>query len=356
MVHKIVPAILSGGAGTRLWPVSTDARPKQFHSFGAGEHSLLQDTIARVRGKVGDWSFTDPIILGSQAHAELIEAQLAAIGVTPRAIVLEPMGRNTAATAVIAAALAQELEPGALVLLLPADHVIADVAAFRALIERTAPIAHNRLVTFGISPDRPATGYGYIRQGRAILDGVFVIDAFKEKPDEATAQTYLDQGGYAWNAGMFFFSPETLLAEFSAAPDIRDAAMAALAKAERNGVRVALPRDLFGAVPSAPLDIAVMEKTTLGAVAPGEMGWADLGAWDEIWRLASQDASGVVAHGDIIAIDARNCLLRSDGVRIAAIGVDDLLVIASGDTVVVAPRSRAQDVKKLLEEAKKRAT
>jgi len=353
MIHRIIPAIMSGGAGTRLWPASTPAKPKQFHALG-GQGTMIQETAARVRGRSGQLEFAEPIVLANAAHADLVEAQLVAIGVSPAAIVLEPVGRNTAALGALAAGLAREIDPDALVLLLAADHVIADVAAFHDVIARAAPIARERIVTFGITPSRPEIGYGYIKRGGDLTNGVFAIDSFKEKPDAATAQLYLDDGGYSWNSGMFFFAPDVLLREFEASKDIRDAALASLQRAARAGARVALDAEAFAAVRASPLDMAVMEHTAFGAVAPADFGWADVGAWDEIWRLAEKDAAGNATAGDIITLDASNNLLRTDGVTIAVAGVEDLVVVAEGDTVVIVPRARAQDVKKLLELAKAR--
>ncbi len=353
MKYRIVPAIMSGGAGTRLWPTSTEAKPKQFHALN-GPRTLIQETIARVSGETEHLSFAPPIVLANIAHADLAESQLAEIGVAASAIVLEPMGRNTAALGALTAAVGAEVAPGALVLLLAADHVIADVPAFHDVIRRTAEAARERIVTFGIAPSRPETGYGYIKRGALLSDGVFAIEAFKEKPDAATAEAYVRDGGYDWNAGIFFFNPDVLLREFGAAKDIRDFALEALRRAQRSGVRIALDAAEFQRVPAAPLDIAVMEKTALGAVAPCDIGWADIGAWDEIWRLAPKDAQGNAVDGAVLTRDARNNLLRSDGITIAVSGVEDLVIVASGDAVVVVPRSRAQDVKKLLELAKAR--
>ena len=206
MKHRIIPAIMSGGSGTRLWPASTDAKPKQFHALGSNA-SLFADTVERVRGDKGALSFADPIIICNKAHGDLVARELSAIGVTPAAIVLEPEGRNTAAAGAIAAALAAEIDPDALVLLLPADHVIADKAGFLAMIERAAPFAKDRIVTFGIEPNRPEIGYGYIQRGADLAPGVFAIETFLEKPQPSVAEEYVRSGGYSWNAGMFFFHP-----------------------------------------------------------------------------------------------------------------------------------------------------
>ncbi|MES1158628.1 MAG: sugar phosphate nucleotidyltransferase [Terricaulis silvestris] len=348
---RIIPAIMSGGSGTRLWPLSTDDRPKQFHVL-AGEAPLIAETVARVSGDAGVLSFAAPMVLCNAAHASLVKQHLAESELPLGVLVLEPAGRNTAATAAVAAVLGAELDPDALVLLLPADHVIADRAAFHAAIDRAAPLARDRIITFGITPDRPATAYGYIERGARLADGVFEVAHFHEKPDEDVARSYLQKGGFSWNAGMFLFSPRVLLEEFAAAPEIRDGALAALRKARRNGSEIALD-DSFSALPSKPLDIAVMEKTKRAAVAPCEIGWADIGAWDEIWRLSEQGESGNVETGPVVALDAHNNLLRSEGPKICVAGVDNLIVVATGDAVIVVPRDRAQDVKTLRELAEK---
>lgn len=346
MKHRILPAIMSGGSGTRLWPASTKAKPKQFHAFG-GPGTLIEETVRRVRGETEGLSFAPPMILCNALHADLVHAQLAAIACVPSAIVLEPAPRNTAAVGAVAAALSAELEPSALVLLLPADHLITDRPAFLAAIERAAPFAHDRIVTFGIHADRPETGYGYIKRGAALGAGVFEIDSFREKPNPVTAREYLEHGGYVWNSGMFLFSPRVMLEEFAHSADIRDAALEALRLARRQGPEIRLDEAAFAKAPQLALDIAVMEKTKRGAVAPCDIGWADLGSWDEIWRLSPKDGAGNATHGRIAAIDARNNLLRAEGVKVCVAGVSDLIVVATGDTVLIVPRDRAQAVKAL---------
>ncbi len=348
MKHTIVPAIMSGGAGTRLWPVSTEAKPKQFHVIG-GVGTLFAETAARVSGEAGALSFAAPLVLCNVSHTPWVEAQLAEIGVSAGAIVLEPAPRNTAAIAAVAASLAAERDPEALVLLLPADHIIADRAAFLATIERAAPFAREHIVTFGIQPNRPETGYGYIKSGHELGAGVHAIAAFREKPNRETAELYLAEGGYSWNSGMFLFAPALMLQEFAANPAIRDGALAALKGARREGALVHLEAASFTAIPSVPLDIAVMEKTARGAVAACDIGWADLGAWDEIWRIAAKDAAGNACEGAVVVLDSANNLLRGDGVRVCVAGVNDLIVIATPEAVIVAPRMRAQEVKRLRE-------
>jgi mannose-1-phosphate guanylyltransferase/mannose-6-phosphate isomerase len=352
MKHRIIPAILSGGSGTRLWPDSTDERPKQFHALAGGK-ALIEETALRVQGETAALSFAAPIILCNEAHAPLVDAHMAAISLTPSAIVSEPLGRNTAAAAVIAAAVAAEIEPDALILLLPADHVIADRSAFLAAIERAAPLAKDRIATFGIEPNRPETGYGYIKRGEPLAPGVFKIDSFREKPDADTARAYIATGEYAWNAGMFLFNPHVMLDEFGASAAIRDGALASLKAAKREGVHIALDRALYAQVPSQPLDIAVMEKTSRGAIAPCDIGWADIGAWDEIWRIGKKDAAGNVLQGRAVALDAENTLVRSSGPKVCVAGVSDLIVIATPEAVIIVPRERAQDVKILREMATK---
>lgn len=342
MKHRIIPAIMSGGAGSRLWPASTEARPKQFHALG-GPETMIAETARRVAGEIGALSFAAPIVLCNESHAELVRANVSA----PAAIVFEPAPRNTAAVGAIAAAVSAEIEPGALVLLLPADHIITDVNAFHAAITRAAPFARDRIVTFGITPDRPATGYGYIRRGDQLVDGVFTIDSFREKPDADAARAYLATGEYSWNSGMFLFDPALMLREFDASADIRERALESLKAARRADVNIHLDAEIFKTVRAEALDIAVMEKTKHAAVAPCEIGWADVGSWDEIWRLAPRDEAGNAKHGAVIALDAANNLLRGDGVTVCVAGVHDLIVVATPEAVIILPKDRAQDVKKL---------
>ncbi len=340
----IIPAILSGGAGARLWPLSTDANPKQFHAL-SGSDSLFEQTVRRVFGETDAAIFAPPIILANAAHAELVEERLG--GAALSALVLEPEGRNTAAPALIAAALAADIAPDALVLLLPADHLIADHRAFLSVLTRAAAFAREHIVAFGVTPNRPATGYGYIKSGAPLGDGVFAIQSFREKPDAALAQLYLDEGGYSWNSGMFLYHPHVLLQEFAASAEIRDGALDALVAARREGRRVVLGAEAFARIPSVSLDVAVMERTRLGAVAPCEIGWTDIGAWDEVWRVSEKDARGNAARGDVVALDSSDCLLLGEGVAVCVAGVRDLIVVATPEAVIVVPRERAQEVRAL---------
>lgn len=335
---------MSGGAGTRLWPLSTEAHPKQFHAL-AGPDSLFTRTVRRVSGAVGELSFAGPIILCNARHASLVREHLD--GVAPTALVFEPAPRNTAAVGAIAAAIGAQADPDALVLLLPSDHLIADLEGFHATIARAAPFARERIVTFGITPDRPAVGYGYIKRGAELGDGVFALEAFKEKPDAETAQRYLDAGGYSWNAGIFLFHPQTLLAEFNASAAIRDGALAALNAAQRSGDEIRLDPALFAQVPSQALDIAVMEKTSRAAVAPCSIGWADIGSWDEVWRLTPRNADDYAILGPAAATDVGK--MQASGMKAAVIDGEDLVVVAAPDGLLIAPRALAQDAAKLQE-------
>lgn len=352
MTTRIIPAIMSGGAGTRLWPLSTDARPKQFAElFGA--QSLFVATLRRVIGALGDIAFAPPIVLCNASHTDLVAEGLLEAGVAAAAIVHEPEARNTGAVAVIAAALAAELDPDALVLLLPADHLVRDEAAFHAALTRATAVAMDRIVTFGIAPDRPATGYGYIKRGEHLADGVFALEAFEEKPDLPVAQGYVAAGGYSWNAGIFLFAPSIMLAEFDASPEIRHFALEALRNAKRNSGTIELDPLAFRQAPALPFDVAVMEKTKRAAVVPCDIGWADVGAWDEVWRLMEKTGAENALIGSAATLDGAGNLILAEGVKVCVAGVDNLIVVATKDGVIVLPRARAQDVKSLRDLAAK---
>lgn len=347
-VRRIFPVIMSGGSGTRLWPLSTAARPKQFHVLGA-PRSMIEETALRFSGRHGEIEFLDPIIIAGGAHRDLLVDLLQASGVRPAAIVFEPQGRNTAAAAAIAAMVAQEIDPDALVVLAPADHLVARPEGLIEAIRAATRIAGERIVTFGITPTGPETGYGYILQGEAVAEGVHAIERFTEKPALPDAVRYLSEGGYSWNAGIFFFDPRLMLEEFSiASADIREGARRALAAATRSGAEIHLDAAEFSQVRSEPVDIAVMEKTRRAAVAPCDIGWADIGSWAELWRLSEKDDRGNAVHGAVTIMDGANNLIRGEGVHVSAIGVSDLVIVATRDAVLVMPRSRAQDVKKVI--------
>ena len=337
---RIRPAIMSGGAGTRLWPLSRAEKPKQFHAL-VGEETMLGATLARLA------PFAPPLLIGSAAHADLLRAAAP----DAAAWVLEPMGRNTAPAAAIAAALVAEDDPDALVLLAPADHHISDAGAFRKTVAAAAPAAADgRIVTFGVEPTRPATGYGYIRRGAALGAGnAEAVAAFVEKPDLATAESYLAGGDYLWNAGIFLYRADVMLEELKRhRPDILEGALAALDTATRDGAAIALDPARFADCPAESVDYAVMEKTDRAAVAPAAFPWTDLGAWDAVYDISERDGAGSAISGDVVEIDTANSLLRTDGPLLAAIGVEDMIVVATDDAVFLAPRERAQDVKQVV--------
>lgn len=345
----ITPVILSGGAGTRLWPLSTSEHPKQMLCL-AGDLTMLQATAARVADPA---RFAAPVVVASEVHADAIEAQFESIGSTPAALVLEPTGRNTAPAIALAALVA----PEALLLVMPSDHVIGDTAAFWQAIDRAAPLAEQGwLVTFGITPERPETGFGYIKLGDPLAEGVHKVERFVEKPPLTDAQRMLREGGYAWNGGIFLFRAQAYLDALGLhAPAMLAPVAAAVAAARRQGARVLPDAERFAQAPADSIDYAVLEKAERVAVVPVSMDWSDVGSWDAVHGLGAADDRGTVATGDVVALDTANCLIRSDGPTIAALGVSDLIVVATGDHVLILPRGRSQEVKRLLDAVKGRA-
>ena len=337
----ITPVILSGGSGTRLWPLSRELYPKQLLKL-VGNHTMLQDTVLRLGGlKAGA-----PVVVCNDSHRFLVAEQLRLLGIKPRAIVLEPVGRNTAPAIALAAFAA---DPDALLLVLPADHVIRDVAAFQAAIALAVPAAEaGRLVTFGIVPGAPETGYGYIRRG-APQGSAYAIAQFVEKPDLARAQQFVDSGEYYWNSGMFLFKASRYLEELTAhAPDIAEAARAAGLAAEPDLDFVRINKAAFELCRSESIDYAVMEKTADAVVVPLDAGWSDVGSWDALHQASSADADGNVFMGDIVAEDSTGCYLHAESRLVTAVGLRDHVVVETKDAIMVAPRDRVQDVKKLV--------
>ena len=343
---RITPVILSGGSGTRLWPMSLPERPKQFLAL-TQEATMFQATL----GRVGDADrFSAPLIVANARHAELIEHQLAG---RDALLVLEPVARNTAPAIALAAAV---VAPDVPLLVMPSDHVIADDAAFMAALEAALPlVAEGWLVTFGIAPNGPETGYGYIAVGEALAAGVHRVARFVEKPDRARAEAMIASGDHVWNGGIFLFRADAYLAALGEhAPAMLDAARAAIAKAVQQGQRLLPDEAAFAVSPSDSIDFAVMERSSKVAVVPVAMGWSDVGSWDALHAIGA-DAAGDAHEGEVIALDTSNCLLKSDGIRIAAVGIRDLIVVASGDSVLIMPRGRSQDVKLIVEAIKERA-
>ena len=348
MHQTIVPVILSGGSGTRLWPMSRTARPKQLLAL-TDDETMLQLTARRTSGVEG---YHAPVIVANAAHAEEIEAQLAAVGVTGASLILEPVARNTAPAIALAALAA---DPEDLLLVMPSDHVIVDVAAFRAAVAAAAPLCDDGwLVTFGIAPSGPETGFGYIKRGRELAPGVQAVERFVEKPDQATATGYLAEGNYSWNGGIFLFSAKSYMDALDANdPKIAIAARRSMEGARREGDRLFPDAASFAECPSDSIDYAVMEKAVQVAVAPVEMGWSDLGSWDALHQIAERDAADNACQGEVVAIDTKGCLIRTDGPLVAAVGVSDLIVIATGDAVLILPRGSSQEVKRAVEALRK---
>ncbi|MGO8865028.1 MAG: mannose-1-phosphate guanylyltransferase/mannose-6-phosphate isomerase [Alphaproteobacteria bacterium] len=349
MDGKIQPVILSGGSGTRLWPLSRKAYPKHLLPL-VSQHSLLQETVLRV-GKGA--RFEPPVVICNEEYRFAIAEQLREIGVAPHAIVLEPLGRNTAPAVTVAALMAAERSPSTLVLVLPSDHVVLDEAGFLAAVEKAARAARDgAIVTFGITPKEPETGYGYIRAGAALnrAPGCFKIARFVEKPDRATAEKFLAQGGYYWNSGMFLFRVDSYLAELERlARPILTGCRAALAASSHDLDFLRLGGDAFREVPSTSIDYAVMERTEAAVVVPADIGWSDVGSWSSLWSIGDRSDAGNVLIGDVVTLDVRDSYIRGDGHLVAAIGIEGLVVIATEDALLLAPRERAQDVRQLVE-------
>jgi mannose-1-phosphate guanylyltransferase/mannose-6-phosphate isomerase len=338
---KLQPVILSGGSGTRLWPLSRELYPKQLLCL-VGENTLLQQSVARLDGLEG---VSAPVFVCNEEHRFLVAEQLREMNVTPADIVLEPVGRNTAPALTLAALAATAGGEDPLLLVMPADHVIRDVSAFHGAVRQATELAEQgRLVTFGIVPQSAETGYGYIRRGEG-----HEVAAFVEKPDANTAAEYLQSGEYLWNSGMFLLRASVWLDELrQQQPKILDACEVALTGSRRDGDFRRIARDAFVLCPNDSIDYAVMEKTRRAAVVPLDAGWSDIGAWSALWQVCSQDANGNVTQGDVVAHDTRNTLLIAQHRLLGSVGVENLVIIETPDAVLVAHKDRAQDVKEIV--------
>ena len=347
----LTPVILSGGSGTRLWPLSRNNLPKQFLAL-SGDSTLFQQTVRRA-GALREAAA--PIVVCSEDHRFLVAEQLRELKVDDASILLEPMPRNTAPAIALAAWQGHMKDKDTTLLVLPADHLIGNTSSFAAAIEKALPLAaQGWLVTFGIRPHAPETGFGYIKRAEAIGDVGFRVKRFVEKPDAAKAKQYVDAGDYEWNSGMFLFKASCFLEELQQhAPAMHAASKAAFeaAKADLDFVRI--DKDAFSASPDNSIDYAVMEKTSRAAVVPVSCAWSDIGSWDALWVASQKDAEGNRLEGDVIAIDSRNCFVRGTDRRlVAALGLEDIVIVDTPDAVLVAPRARVQDVKKLVDKIK----
>jgi mannose-1-phosphate guanylyltransferase/mannose-6-phosphate isomerase len=348
----LYPVILSGGSGTRLWPLSRAALPKQLLPL-ASDRTMLQETVIRLGGMA---DIGAPLVVCNNDHRFLIAEQMREIGVEPLGIFLEPMGRNTAPAAAVAALTLLKRDPDAVMLLLPADHLINDVPAFHAAVaEGMKAVTLGRLVTFGIVPGSPHTGYGYIQRGDS-LEGTTArqVARFVEKPDAATAEKFLAGGDYFWNSGMFLFSARQFVEELEQyRPDMLAACRRALEGGEHDLDFCRLDKAAFADCPSDSIDYAVMERTLNAAVVPAEVGWNDIGAWSALWDVGRKDADDNVVRGDVYLDGVKGSYVRAESRMVAVLGVENLLIVETPDAVLVAHQSKAQDVKKVVDYLKK---
>jgi mannose-1-phosphate guanylyltransferase/mannose-6-phosphate isomerase len=353
---KIYPVILSGGAGTRLWPLSRAVLPKQLLPLVA-DKTMLQETALRVAGRAATATveLMQPLIVCGNEHRFLVAEQMREIGIKPLAILLEPVGRNTAPAVAAAAHYLKAIDAEAVMLVLPADHVIADVAAFHQAVERAlVMVKDGALATFGIVPTAPETGYGYIQSGAgAGAEHCFKVDRFVEKPDRATAEGFVAAGNYFWNSGMFLFRADAYIAELAKfQPAIAAAAEAAVQKDYRDLDFCRLDEAAFTACPSDSIDYAVMEKTQHAVVVPADIGWNDVGSWSALHDVLPKDAAGNVTRGDVYLDDVQGTLVRAESRIVAVVGVKDLVVVETNDAVLVAHKDQVQRVKQIVDHLK----
>jgi mannose-1-phosphate guanylyltransferase/mannose-6-phosphate isomerase len=344
----VIPVILSGGSGTRLWPVSRESFPKQFWPL-VSERSLIQETALRATGP----GFAPPIVVCNHAHRFLVAEQLREAGIEGARIVLEPIGRNSAPAIAAAALLAAEDDPSAVLWMMAADAAISDVAALHQFLAAAVAAARaGRVVTFGVRPTSPETGYGYIEAGPPLpgLPGVHHLTRFVEKPDAETAAVLVADGRHLWNSGMFVFTAATILEELHRhAPAVLQAVRAAVAGQTRDLDFVRLAAGAFTTSPSISIDYAVAERTDRAAVVPSDIGWSDVGSWGALWDLGAKDTAGNVAVGDVLLEGASQCYVRSDGVLTTVVGLTDAIVVVTKDAVLAMNRHRAQDVKRIVD-------
>lgn len=343
----ILPVILSGGAGSRLWPLSRKAKPKQFLPL-CSDKTMLQDTLGRL---VGLNDVLDPLVVCNEEHRFLVAEQLREIGVSAERILLEPVGRNTAPAIALAALYAREKLGDPVLLVLPSDHVIADIQSFHEAIRQAAKhVNAGKLVTFGVVPNKAETGYGYIKSGEELTVAPgFVVEKFVEKPDLLTAKKYLASGDYYWNSGMFMLRGSKYLDELSHYRfDMFVACSDVYSKLALDGDFGMLSAELFMTCPSDSIDYAIMEKTNMSVVVPLDAGWNDVGSWAALAGIGKSDTEGNVVNGEALLHEAKNCYVRSDGRKIVLVGVSDLVVVESDDVVLVMDKKHSQEIKGLI--------
>ncbi len=362
----IIPLILAGGSGTRLWPLSRELFPKQLINI-TDDNSMLQNTIIRIKGLE---SVAPPIVVCNEEHRFMVAEQVRTIKVKPLSIILEPVGRNTAPAIAVGALKSVEYIQESVILVLPADHIIEDIKEFHAAVMAGYNYAiENYLITFGIVPNSPETGYGYIKKGRKLDNSIdldiiensckstknsaAIIDSFVEKPDIKTAKAYIESGEYLWNSGMFMFKASLILKELETyEPDMVQACKDAILKGEDDLDFFRLNRESFESSRSESIDYAVMEKTDKGVIIPISVGWNDLGSWDALWQTGTKDENQNVIKGDVLVADVKNSYLNAQNRLIAAVGLEEHVIVETKDAVLVAHRNRVQDVKKLVSELK----
>jgi mannose-1-phosphate guanylyltransferase/mannose-6-phosphate isomerase len=345
------PVILTGGAGSRLWPVSREFFPKPLLPI-FGEQTLLQDTTSRLDELDG---IQNPLFVCNEEHRFLVAEQVRRLGKEPEAIMLEPQGRNTAPALTIAALYLADKDPEAVMVAMPADHVIPETGAFVSTVQQAGQLAaQGYLVTFGIVADKPETGYGYIRRGEAVEGSEgYRVDRFVEKPDALTAQTYIDAGDYYWNSGIFVMRADRWLEEIGKyQPKILAACQSAMAESARDSDFVRVDRKAFLSSPADSIDYAVMENTDKAAVVPMNTGWSDVGSWSSIWEVSEQDGQGNVSRGDVLTHDTTNSLFMAEARCLAVVGLDNVIVVETSDAVLVADKNKCQDVKAIVNKLK----
>ncbi|WP_025119496.1 MULTISPECIES: mannose-1-phosphate guanylyltransferase/mannose-6-phosphate isomerase [unclassified Serratia (in: enterobacteria)] len=352
---KIIPVIIAGGTGSRLWPLSRESFPKQFLSIDGSGLSLLQQTLLRLKNFDGT-EIGAPLVICNERHRFLVAEQLREIDQLATNIILEPVGRNTAPAVALAAHLAAEGDPESLLLVLAADHSIRKVENFHIAVQTALPFAtQNNLVTFGIIPEYPESGYGYIKRGDNLSNDCFKVDSFVEKPCLEKAQAYLASGEYSWNSGMFMFKTSKFLQELERfAPEIFANTKKSVMGSKRDMNFIRAEQETFGQCPNDSIDYAVMEKTSDAVVIPIDAGWSDVGSWSSLWDVSEKDPQGNVNIGQIISIDSSNNYISSESALVATIGLDNLVVINTNDALLISTKDQVQDVKKVVDELKKR--